>query len=144
MPAQSASSGANAGRASQQQSASAGRAQQSSQSKSGKAAKATSASGAGAGGGRAGVTTPYRISSDEALDNTRRLLAEKKARARKTPAWQAHDDIHPPGHVPAPGFEAGSARDRAEDLHEGEMRLNAREGAISDQDRVSQGKRDSR
>jgi hypothetical protein len=88
-------------------------------------------------------TTPYRITQEEALDNTRTLLAAKQARARKTPAWQAHD-TQSPGNVPDPGFESNSARDRADELHQGEMRLNANEGAISNQDRRNQGKRDSR
>lgn len=91
-----------------------------------------------------GNATPHRITSSEALENTRKLLADKKAQARKTPAWQAHDDIHPPGHVPAPGFEPGSARERNDELHQEEMRLKANEGSVSDQDRHNQGKRDSR
>jgi len=72
------------------------------------------------------------------------LLADKKARSRKMPAWQAHEHSHPPGHVPAPGFESGSARDRADELHQGEMGLDERESSASGQDQQNQGKRDSR
>jgi hypothetical protein len=114
--------------------------------KSGSRSSGRSASGTSGTEGKdssADRTTPYRITQEEALDNTRTLLAAKQARARKTPAWQAHD-TQSPGNVPDPGFESNSARDRADELHQGEMRLNANEGAISNQDRRNQGKRDSR
>ena len=103
-------------------------------------------------GGRGGKATskkgsaramPHHITPEEALDNTRNLLAAKQARARQTPPWQAHD-TQSTGHVPDAGFESASARDRASDLHEGEMRLDANKGSISAQDRHRQGKRDNR
>jgi len=77
------------------------------------------------------------------MENTRELLAAKQAKARRPPAWQEHDTA---AHATAAksGFESGSARDRAVELHQDEMRLQANEGSISDQDRHQQGRRDNR
>jgi hypothetical protein len=57
--------------------------------------------------------------------------------------WAERDA--PTSHLRAPEpAEVVAARDRADDLLQGEMRLNANEGAIGTQDRRNQGKRDSR
>lgn len=85
----------------------------------------------------------HHITPEEALDNTRNLLAAKQLRARQAPPWQAHD-TQSTGHVPDAGFESAGARDRAAELHDGEMRLDANKGSISAQDRHQQGKRDNR
>ena len=77
------------------------------------------------------------------MENTRELLAAKQSRARKPPAWQELDtSAH--GKVAKSGFESESARDRAVELHQDEMRLQANEGSISDRDRHQQGRRDNR
>jgi len=77
------------------------------------------------------------------MDNTRELLAAKQARAHRPPPWQDHDTARH-AHGGKPGFESAAARDRAVELHQDEMRLQATEGSISDRDRRQQGKRDSR
>src|SRR5207342_892486 len=103
-------------------------------------------------GGKGGKVTAKKASTravrrpitpEEALDNTRNLLAAKQLRARQTPPWQAHD-TQSSGHVPDAGFESAGARDHAAALHESEMRLDANKGSISTQDRHQQGKRDNR
>jgi hypothetical protein len=93
--------------------------------------------------GADGRAAPKHITAQEAMENTRDLLAAKQARARKPPAWQELDHTQ---HAKAakPGFESEAARDRAVELHQDEMRLQATEGSISDRDRHQQGRRDSR
>lgn len=86
---------------------------------------------------------PSHITPEQALENTRKLLAAKQANARKPPPWQEHGDNQAVP-VPKPGFESESARVQALELHQDEMRLSAIEGSISDRDRRQQGKRDSR
>jgi len=83
-----------------------------------------------------------RITPEQALDNTRSLLAAKRARDRQPPPWQE------PG-LPQPndakgGYESDSARDRARELHQGEMGLKAIEADVAGRDQRKQGKRDSR
>jgi len=68
--------------------------------------------------------------------------AAKKARDRQPPPWQE------PG-LPQPndakgGYESDSARDRARELHQGEMGLKAIEADVAGRDQRKQGKRDSR
>ena len=77
------------------------------------------------------------------MENTRELLAAKQAKARRPPPWLEHDAT-PHGKAAKSGFESESARDRAVELHQDEMRLQANEGNISDRDRHQQGRRDSR
>jgi hypothetical protein len=91
--------------------------------------------------GRANAQS-HRITPEEALDNTRSLLAAKKVRDRQPPPWQE------PG-LPQPndakgGYESDSARDRARELHQGEMGLKAIEADVAGRDQRKQGKRDSR
>lgn len=78
------------------------------------------------------------------MENTRELLAAKQAKARMPPPWQEHDTAAHSKVAKAGGFESESARDRAVDLHQDEMRLQANEGSISDRDRHQQGRRDNR
>jgi hypothetical protein len=85
---------------------------------------------------------PRKITAKKALANTRRLLAQKQAQARGTPAWQALD--HSPAGMPHPGFQSDEARTKAGELHEAGMRLEANQGSVSTVDRHNQGKRDQR
>lgn len=85
---------------------------------------------------------PHHITPEEALENTRSLLAAKKARDRQPPPWQEPGVPHPS--EAKGGYESDSARDKALELHRGEAGLNAIEGGISDRDHRRQGKRDSR
>jgi hypothetical protein len=83
------------------------------------------------------------ITPAQALANTRRLLEEKQAHDREAPPWQAFEARH--GHEPhASGFQDAQARDRANELHAGESRLEAIQGAVGTRDRHNQGKRDQR
>jgi hypothetical protein len=83
------------------------------------------------------------ITPAQALANTRRLLEEKQAHDREAPPWQAFEGHH--GHEPhAGGFQDAQARDRANELHAGESRLEAIQGAVGTRDRHNQGKRDQR
>jgi len=100
-------------------------------------------SGADGASAESNQAAPHHITSQEAMENTRELLAAKQARARKPPPWQEHDATRH-GNVAKSGFESESARDRATELHQDEMRLQANEGSISDSDRRQQGRRDSR
>lgn len=79
----------------------------------------------------------------QALDNTRKLLEEKQAQARETPAWQALDQ-HGSSKAPESGFQSDEARVQADQLHEGEMRLEGNQGSIGTHDRHNQAKRDNR
>lgn len=99
--------------------------------------------GGDADSGSDGHAAPKHITAQEAMENTRELLAARQAKARTPPAWQEHDTSGH-GKVAKSGFESGSARDRAVELHQDEMRLQANEGSISDRDRHQQGRRDSR
>jgi hypothetical protein len=98
--------------------------------------------GASADSSGDGVTQRH-ITAHEAMENTRELLAAKQSRARRPPAWQELDTTQ---HFKAgtPGYESEAARDRAVELHQDEMRLQANEGSISDRDHRQQGRRDSR
>jgi len=88
-------------------------------------------------------STPRRISPKQALANTRKLLEAKHAHDRQPPAWQALD--RQPDQLPhAAGFQSAEAQARAGELHAGESRMEAIQGAISTRDRHDQGKRDQR
>jgi hypothetical protein len=82
------------------------------------------------------------ITPAQALANTRRLLEAKHAHDREAPPWQALEARH--GTTPQGGFQDEQARDQANELHAGESRMDAIQGAIGTQDRHNQGKRDQR
>lgn len=83
-----------------------------------------------------------RVSPERALENTRRLLEEKQARARSPQPWQSLDPVA--DHVPQPGFQSSQAAGKARDLHAGESRMASIHGSSSTRDRYNQGKRDHR
>ena len=83
-----------------------------------------------------------RVSPERALENTRRLLEEKQARARSPQPWQSLDPVA--DHVPQPGFQSPQAAGKARDLHAGESRMASIHGSSSTRDRYNQGKRDHR
>jgi hypothetical protein len=86
---------------------------------------------------------PRRITPKQALANTRKLLQAKQAHDRQPPPWQALDS--PPEQSPhATGFQSAEAHARAAELHAGESRMEAIQGAVSSLDRIHQGKRDQR
>ncbi len=82
------------------------------------------------------------MSPERALENTRRLLEEKQARARSPQPWQSLDPVA--DHVPQPGFQSPQAAGKARDLHAGESRMASIHGSSSTRDRYNQGKRDHR
>ena len=82
------------------------------------------------------------ISREQALANTRELLAAKQQRIQESPPWQAFEQGD--GAAPHAGFQSDDARVKADQLHEGEMRLQGNQGSISSSGRRRQGKRDSR
>lgn len=78
------------------------------------------------------------ITPEQAMANTRELLQRKNEEAA---VKQAEQD--------QPGPEAGryqdeQARAQAQELHQGEMRMQGVHGSISTRDRHNQGRRDSR
>lgn len=83
-----------------------------------------------------------RVSPERALENTRRLLEEKQARARSPQPWQSLDPVA--DHVPQPGFQSPQAASKARELHAGESRMASIHGSSSTRDRYNQGKRDHR
>lgn len=83
------------------------------------------------------------LTPEQALANTRALLAAKQAHDRETPPWQLIGS-HGEGGAAHDGFQSDAARDRAADLHEGEMHLHAIQGSVSSSGRRKQGRRDSR
>ena len=82
------------------------------------------------------------ISREQALANTRELLAAKQQREQESPPWQTFDQGD--GAAPQSGFQSDEARVKADQLHEDEMRLQGNQGSISSSGRRRQGKRDSR
>ena len=83
-----------------------------------------------------------RVSPERALENTRRLLEEKQARARSPQPWQSLDPVA--DHAPQPGYQSQQAAGKARDLHAGESRMASIHGSSSTRDRYNQGKRDHR
>ncbi|MGV8923444.1 MAG: hypothetical protein ACOH1L_08875 [Thermomonas sp.] len=83
------------------------------------------------------------ITPKRALKNTRALLDAKQQRDRQPPAYLAIDS-HAGTEQPRPGFQSGAAKSKAQDLHEGEIRMEPIHGSISTQGRKNQGKRDNR
>lgn len=78
------------------------------------------------------TTTP-----EQAMANTRELLQRKNEDARQARAEQ-------PDQPGDPGYQSAEARDKAQQRHEGEARLQGTQGSISTHDRHEQGRRDSR
>ncbi|MCY7355788.1 MAG: hypothetical protein LH470_12085 [Lysobacter sp.] len=92
--------------------------------------------------GKAG-RKPRKITPEQALANTRALLEAKKEHDRQPQRWQLLDQqAGPVDH--AAGYQSPEAADKADQLHEGESRMQAIQGSISSSDRKNQGKRDSR
>ena len=86
---------------------------------------------------------PRKITPEQALENTRRLLAEKQQHDRETPAWQSIG--HEGGHaVTHDGFQSDEARDRAVGRAQEETGSDGIAGSSASVDRHNQGKRDSR
>ena len=83
------------------------------------------------------------ITPEQALAQTRELLQAKQQHDREPRAYQLLDEQAQPGH-PEPGYQSGSAKSKAQELHAGEVRLEPIHGSISTRDRRSQGKRDHR
>lgn len=83
------------------------------------------------------------ITPERALENTRALLEAKQQRERETPAYLAIDSHAASVHA-TPGYQSGVAKAKAQELHEGEMRMQAIQGSISTHDRHNQGERDGR
>lgn len=77
------------------------------------------------------------ITPEQAMANTRELLQRKNEETQQARAAQPD----PPGDI---GFQSSEARAKAQELHEGEMRMQATHGSASTTDRHKQGRRDSR
>lgn len=88
------------------------------------------------------ATKPRKITAQQALANTRELLAAKQKHDQEPQPWQALDPEH--GHQPNEGFQSASAAAKAEELHAAESRMQGIQGSISTHDRHNQGKRDNR
>ncbi|MDQ3206969.1 MAG: hypothetical protein M3Q40_10815 [Pseudomonadota bacterium] len=82
-----------------------------------------------------------RITPDQALENTRGLLREKQEKDEAPKAWHEAGGAPPEGE---PGYQSHAAAQRAQELHEGEVRLQANGGSIATHDRKHQAKRDKR
>lgn len=107
-----------------------------------KAAKQGGAKPAAGETGKAAKRTAKRLTPEQALERTRKLLEDKQARDREPKAWEAAGQGE--AAEGRPGFQSGAAARRAEQLHAGETRLPAIQGSISTRDRINQGKRDHR
>jgi len=83
------------------------------------------------------------ITPEQALAQTRELLQAKQQRDRGPRAYRILDEQAESG-PPEPGYQSGSAKSKAQELHAGEIRLEPIHGSISTRDRQSQGKRDHR
>lgn len=77
------------------------------------------------------------ITPEQAMANTRELLQRKNEEAQQARAAQPDQ----PGNTE---FQSQEAQAKAQDLHEGEMRMQAVHGSVSTTDRHNQGRRDSR
>lgn len=83
-----------------------------------------------------------RITPEQALENTRSLLAQHTEDAGQPKHWDA---IGGDGTAQsAPGYQSQQARSKALALHAGETRQASINGSISTRDRRNQGKRDHR
>ena len=83
------------------------------------------------------------ITPEQALAQTRELLQAKQQHDREPRAYQILDEQAEAGYR-EPGYQSGSAKSKAQELHAGEVRLEPIQGSISTRDRQSQGKRDHR
>ncbi|TWI04550.1 hypothetical protein IP90_00683 [Luteimonas cucumeris] len=83
-----------------------------------------------------------KITPEQALANTRKLLEAKKEQDHQAKPWQTLDPERE--HVPEAGFQSPQAAAKAQELHAGESRMASIQGSISTTDRRNQGKRDSR
>lgn len=90
---------------------------------------------------RSGNETSPRITPEQALENTRELLQEKHDRDEQPKPWQEGASSPREG---AEGYQSHGAAERAQELHEGEMRLQANGGSVGTHDRKNQAKRDKR
>jgi hypothetical protein len=88
------------------------------------------------------ATGPRRITPEQALENTRKLLEAKQAHDRQPPPWQQLDGGHDVGDHG--GYQSEEAAAKAAELHAAESRLQATQGSIGTQGRHDQGKRDNR
>ena len=109
------------------------------------AGRATTAPSGTARGASAAKKRPRKaaITPEQALAQTRELLQAKQQRDREPRAYQVLDEQTQPG-LPEAGYQSGSAKSKAQELHAGEVRLEPIHGSISTRDRQSQGKRDHR
>lgn len=82
-----------------------------------------------------------KITPEQALANTYRLLEAKKEQAHQSKPWHTLDPEH---HVPEAGFQSPQAASKAQELHAGESRMASIQGSISTHDRKNQGRRDHR
>lgn len=83
------------------------------------------------------------ITPKRALQNTRALLEAKQKRDREPPAYLAMNS-HGGIDQTSPGFQSADAKSHAQELHEGEIRMEPIHGSISTHGRKNQGKRDQR
>ena len=83
-----------------------------------------------------GARSKTEITPKRALKNTRALLDAKQQRDRQPPAYLAFDS-HAGTEQPGGGFQSASAKSKAKELHEGEIRMKPIHGSISTQDRKS-------
>lgn len=83
------------------------------------------------------------ITPEQALENTRKLLADKQEHDRQAPLWQSigHDGSQSAQHG---GFQSDEARDRAVGRQQEELRSQGNAGSSAAGDRHAQGKRDNR
>ena len=83
-----------------------------------------------------------KISPEQALDNTRKLLEQHDAEAKAPKPWET---LGADGVAPAtPGYQSPQARANALALHAAESRQASIQGSVSTRDRRNQGKRDHR
>src|SRR3546814_20034524 len=85
---------------------------------------------------------PRRITPDQALENTRKLLEAKQEHDRQPPPWQQLDGGHDVGDHG--GYQSGEAAAKAAELHAAASRLQATQGSIGTQGPPAQGKPDNR
>ncbi|MEP6633665.1 MAG: hypothetical protein ABJA62_05590 [Luteimonas sp.] len=83
-----------------------------------------------------------KITPNQALANTRKLLEAKRKHDRQPQPWQTLDPEH--DHVPQAGSQAPEATEKAEGLHAAESQMQGAQGSASTQDRRAQHKRDKR
>src|SRR3546814_15073024 len=85
---------------------------------------------------------PRRITPEQALENTRKLLEAKQEHDRQPPPWQQLDGGHDVGDHG--GYQSGEAAAKAAELHAAESRPPAHQGSIGTRGRHDPGKRANR